>query len=167
MLLQSVAWMLNYRLSVVPSLPILSTRHLQHANQCQLLVLLGIGLLIHLDRDLRYRLDQRQSSIFLRFLLGKFLWQRPDQRQLPMSCTRLVVLRHLPQHLLLSYPVPRLLIARNKHQHFLQHPLPRLRGLVVLKHEHSFQHGPHEYHSHSPRQLQQRRTRIGTPSDSV
>lgn len=65
--------MLNYCLSVAPSLLILSNRHLQHANQCQLLALLGIGLLIYLDRDLRYRPDKRQSSIFLRFLLDKFL----------------------------------------------------------------------------------------------
>jgi hypothetical protein len=63
---------------VTPSLLILLNRHMQRADQCQLL-LLGITLLIHPDRHLLQCLDLRQLSIFvLQTLINRFLWQRTD-----------------------------------------------------------------------------------------
>jgi hypothetical protein len=78
LLLQSVVWMLSCP-HVIPSLLILLNRHLQRADQCQLLLLLGINLLIHPDRHLLQCLDLRQLSIFaLQTLIDRFLWQRAD-----------------------------------------------------------------------------------------
>jgi hypothetical protein len=138
---------------VTPSLLILPNRHLQCADQCQLLLLLlGISLLIHPDRHLLQCPDLCQLSIFvLQILINRFLSQRADWHQLSITI-RFAVLRHLPQHLLF-HPVSRLSVARHQNRYLFQQLLPRLGGLAVLRRMLAFQHGSQTYHSHGPYQL--------------